>query len=63
MKVKKSIYKIIEAREGKRYLQMAFIAGAEDHERFDTNLPYEKSFEDWEFYSRAITKILKEAKK
>lgn len=48
----------VKATEGNRYLELAF--QNEDLVHYDSNLPYEKSREDWRFYSRAIAQILKE---
>ena len=61
MKVKMIIEKEITAVEGKRVLTMTF--NKNNMEEFDTTLPYIKSLEDWDFYSRAIARILKELKK
>lgn len=61
MKTKITLSKTIRVEEGKRYLEMTF-KGLE-LENFDSNLPYQKSIDDWVFYSRAIAQILKVRRK
>ncbi len=48
----------ITAKEGKHYLTLEF--SGEKTVSFDSNLPYRKKIEDWEFYGKAIRAILKE---
>lgn len=49
------------AKEGDRWLAFEIENG--ELKNFDSNLPYQKSLEDWEFYGKAIIKIVKEWKK
>jgi hypothetical protein len=58
MKIKKETIIIITATEGRRYLALSF--KGKEVIKFDSNLPYKKSIDDWDFYGRAIEKILKE---
>lgn len=58
--MKVSVKKIIHVKEGKLFLEMGF---PKDDFFFNTNLPYKKSLEHWDFYQRAIKAILKELKK
>ena len=60
MKIKKTILTFIEVTEGKRYLELAFKDN--DLEYYDSNLPYEKDLDDWKFYGKAISKIVKSLK-
>uniref|UniRef100_A0A6M3IR81 Uncharacterized protein n=1 Tax=viral metagenome TaxID=1070528 RepID=A0A6M3IR81_9ZZZZ len=57
MKLVKRTIQTIKAEEGKRYLELTF--EGEKVTGFDSNLPYEKSIEDWLFYAKAIAKIIK----
>ena len=49
--------KLIRATEKTRYLELEF--EGKNCTGFDSNMPYEKSIEDFEFYGKAILQILK----
>ncbi len=51
----------ITASEDGRHLTFIFVDSGDGIKMvdFDSNLPYEKSLEDWEFYGRAIVRIIK----
>lgn len=57
MKSEIKIIKKIKVSEGDRFLELSFREN--EFAGFDSNLPYQKSLEDWEFYGRAISKIIK----
>ena len=61
MKKKVTIIKEVETKEGKRSIVWIEDSKSMIHKR--SNLPYEKSFEDWDFYSRSIKIALKEYEK
>jgi len=62
MKVTTEISKRIKVQEGKKYVVFT-IDSNENCEDFDSNIPYKKSIEDWEFYSKAISMMILESKK
>ncbi len=61
MKTTIVINKEVTVRDGERHLTLEF-----DPEGylldFDSNLPYDKNLEDWEFYGKAILEIVKKVK-
>lgn len=61
MKVSTETSKEITISEGERYATWTMNADWECKD-FDTNMPYEKSSEDWEFYWKAIRRMLQELK-
>jgi len=58
MKLTKEITITIEVTEKERFLAFSFKGG--EMVEYDSNLPYEKSPDDWNFYWKAIKKIMKE---
>ncbi|HZX14954.1 MAG TPA: hypothetical protein VFF49_11220 [Thermodesulfobacteriota bacterium] len=62
MKVTTEISKRIKVREGKKYVVFTIDSDG-NCEDFDSNMPYKKSISDWVFYSKAISKMIKEIKK
>ncbi len=61
MKTKINTIYTITAEDKKRYLRLTFEKkGCTD---FNSNLPYDKSIDDWEFYGKAITRIINKYRK
>jgi len=58
MKVNVFLSKTVRVKEGKRYLMLEFLEN--ECKGFDSNLPYQKSLDDWKFFHKALGKILKE---
>ena len=57
MKVTIQTYKRIAVKENNLDLSMTW--DGKELSYFDSSLPYKKSVKDWDFYSRAISAILK----
>jgi hypothetical protein len=59
MKVQTNITKKIKVEDGKRWITFTMNS---DWKCIDcsSNLPYKKSHKDWEFYAKAIKRMLKQ---
>lgn len=62
MDVTTEITKRVEVGEGERFLSLSFAPGVDEEVciAFDSNLPWKKTKSDWEFFYRALGRILGE---
>mgnify|MGYP001381285053 CR=1 FL=1 len=60
MNLTQSTVTTYRVEEGERYLELSF--EGKECVAYDSNLPYSKSWEEWEFYGKAISKIVKKVK-